>query len=98
MRLIKARVEYFSRVREITRKREEMVEMDDNTTAETLLHILSKKYGQEFLQYVFDEHTGTPRVHLQLLVDGRSTMALEGNNTKITDGCVFAIIPPVGGG
>ena len=91
-------MKYFATVREITGKREEILKVDDGTTVETLLHKLSERYGQEFSQYVFDENTGAPRVQLQLLVDGKSTMALQGNKTKITDGCVFTMIPPVAGG
>jgi len=35
---------------------------------------------------------------LQFLVNGRSTSSLEGLSTRLADGDVLAIIPPVGGG
>ncbi len=74
------------------------MKVDDDATVETLLHTLSKKYGRKFSDYIFEEKSGAPRVNLQLLVDGKSTIALQGNKTRITDGCVFTIVPSVAGG
>lgn len=96
--LLKVTVKYFASVREIAGKREEVLEVEDGTTIESLLHILSKTYGSKFVDYVFDEKMHTPRDHLQFLVDGKSASTLQGLKTKIMDGCQFAIIPPVGGG
>jgi MoaD family protein len=90
-------VKYFASIREITGKREEVLDVEEGTTIEKLLQTLSKRYGEKFKEYVFDEK-GTLRDHLQFLLDGKSFTTLEGLGTKITDGCQFAMIPPVGGG
>jgi len=96
--LPKVTVKYFASLREIAGKREEQLEVEDETTIESLLQRLSRMYGSKFVDYVFDEKTGVPRDHLQFLIDGKSATSLEGLKTRITDGCQFAIIPPVGGG
>jgi molybdopterin synthase sulfur carrier subunit len=96
--LPKVTVKYFATVREIAGKKEDVFQVEDGATVESLLQILSKMYGSKFENYVFDEKTHTPRDYLQFLVDGKSASTLQGLKTKITDGCQFAIIPPVGGG
>ena len=95
---MRVKVKFFASIREITGKKEEDVEVPDNTTVEELIEILSSKYGREFSDYVYDERTGKPRDHLQFLIDGRSASTLQGLKTRLRDGCNFAIIPPVGGG
>lgn len=96
--LLKVKLKYFATVREITGKREELLEVEDGATVESLLHTLSKMYGQKLVDYVFDKETGAPRDHLQFLIDGKSATTLQGLRTKIPDSCEFVIIPPVGGG
>ncbi len=91
-------MKHFATVREIVGKKEESIEVEDGTTVESLLKLLSKRYGQQFADYVFDRETGVPRDHLQFLIDGKSATSLQGLKTKIPNGCQFAIIPPVGGG
>jgi MoaD family protein len=62
-----------------------------------LLKELSKTYGKEFEDYVYDE-LGNVRGHLQFLVNGNSVTALKGFKTKLREGDQIAILPPVGGG
>ncbi|MBS7645000.1 MAG: ubiquitin-like small modifier protein 1 [Candidatus Bathyarchaeia archaeon] len=95
---MKVKVKFFASLREITGKREEEIEVPENTTVEGLIEILSSRYGKEFSDYVYDERVGKPRDYLQFLIDGRSASTLQGLKTRLRDGCNFAIIPPVGGG
>ena len=94
----KVTVKYFATVREIVGKREDSLEVEEGTTIEDLLHILSKIYGRQFADYVFDKDSSAPKDYLQFLIDGKSATVLQGLKTRLTDGCQFAIIPPVGGG
>jgi len=96
--LPKVTVKHFATIREIVGKKEETLEVEEGTTLADLLHVLSKMYGQQFADYVYDKKTGAPKEYLQFLINGRSTKSLDGFKTKIIDGCQFAIIPPVGGG
>jgi len=62
-----------------------------------MLKQLSKKYGKDFDDYMFDE-LGDLQGHLQILVNGLSVSTMKGLNTKLSDGDQVAILPPVGGG
>ncbi len=95
---MKVNAKFFASVREITGKKEELVELKDGATVEDLLKILVEKYGKKFREYVFDEKTNSPRDSLQFLMDGRSVTTMNGLKTKLYEGCQFAMIPPVGGG
>jgi molybdopterin synthase sulfur carrier subunit len=93
-------VRFFTTLRELTGKKEETLEFSKNetVTVQSLLKYLAKLHGKSFAEYVYDHKTGEVRGFLQLLVNGRSTSSFEGLNTKLSEGDVLAIIPPVGGG
>lgn len=91
---------FFTSLRELVGKKEQSLEFPDrgDLTVENVLKRLAKLYGKGFVEYVYDEKTGEIRGYLQLLVNGRSTAMLDGLKTKLVEGDVLAIIPPVGGG
>ncbi len=93
-------VRFFTTLREITGKREEtlMFMKSENATINRVLDKLAKRYGKSFVDYVFDRKTGEVKSYLQFLVNGRNTSASSSLETKLVDGDVLAIIPPVGGG
>jgi MoaD family protein len=97
---LQVRVRFFTTLREITGRREETLKFRDNedTTVNSVLNRLAKRYGKSFVDYVFDQKTGEVKSFLQFLVNGRSTSTSGGLDSKIVDGDVLAIIPPVGGG
>jgi len=78
----------------------ECVEFEDRgeATVEKVLRRLSEIYGQDFVEYIFDGRTGETQSYLLLLVNGRSITVLDGLETRLVDGDVLAILPPVGGG
>ena len=93
-------VRYFTRLREIVGKREETLRFSDKETITigTALEKLSRKHGKAFTEYVYDKKTGRPRSFLQFLVNGRGIPPDLETDSRLTDGDVMAIIPPVGGG
>jgi molybdopterin synthase sulfur carrier subunit len=93
-------VRFFTTLREITGKREEVLEFsgEKGITVESVLKRVMKVYGKSLTEYISDPKTGEVRAFLQLLVNGRNIASFEGSKTKLTDGDVLAIIPPVGGG
>jgi len=93
----KVTARFFTTLREITGKKEEPVEFSKTATINSLLKQLSKKYGKDFDDYMFDE-IGDVRGHLQILVNGKSITATGGLKTKLKEGDQVAILPPVGGG
>jgi molybdopterin synthase sulfur carrier subunit len=93
-------VRFFTSLREIVEKKEEPLEFPDNDiiTVNKVLADLSQRYGNKFIDYVYDTKTRQVRGFLQFLVNGRSASTLNGLQTELRDGDVLAILPPVGGG
>jgi MoaD family protein len=87
-------------LREITCKKEETIifPKSEPVTIKLVLTKLSKEYGKSYNEYVYDLKTGEVRGFLQFLVNGRSVSPTKGIDTKLRDGDVLAIVPPVGGG
>jgi len=94
---VRVKVRFFTTLREIVGKREEQIEFSQAVTVEELLKQLSRKYGERFQDYVYDEK-GKVRNHLQFLINGKSTTTLQGFKTRLREGDQIAILPPVGGG
>ncbi|MGQ9460053.1 MAG: ubiquitin-like small modifier protein 1 [Candidatus Bathyarchaeaceae archaeon] len=94
---MKIQVKFFTTLREITGKKEEEIELSGSTTIKELLTQLSKKYGREFVNYLYDEK-GEIRTHIQILINGRDIDVFQGLETKLKEGDTIAIFPPVGGG
>jgi molybdopterin synthase sulfur carrier subunit len=97
---VRVSVRFFTTLREITGKREEILEFSrgEVVTVESVLRRLTKLHGKNWTEYVYDAKTGDVRGFLQFLVNGRNIASFEGMETKLSDGDVLAIIPPVGGG
>lgn len=93
-------VRFFTSLREITGKKEETLHFSrhETVTVQIALKHLAQLHGKSFSEYVYDQSTGEVRSFLQFLVNGRSMLSFEGLDTKLSDGDVLAIIPPVGGG
>jgi molybdopterin synthase sulfur carrier subunit len=94
---MKVEVRFFTSLREITGKKVEEVQLQRTKTVEELLIEVSKRYGREFREYMYN---GEGKVHsyLSILVNGRSINVLQGLDTELKEGDTIAILPPVGGG
>jgi len=97
---LRVSVRFFASLRELVGKKVEILEFSDSAevTVEKGLKRLAEFYGKDFVEYVFSEKAGEIKSYLTLLVNGRSTAVLNGLETRLTDGDVLAILPPVGGG
>jgi MoaD family protein len=93
-------VRFFTSLREITGKREETIQFtqDSTVTLDDVLQKLTKKYGKDFTEYIYDQRTKQPKGYLQFLINGKSISPAKDTKTRIRNGDVLAIIPPVGGG
>jgi MoaD family protein len=93
-------VRFFTTLREVTGKKEATMKFKTNktVTVNAIIEKLAKEYGQSFTDYVFDRRTGEVKGFLQFLINGRSASTIKGLDTKLADGDILAIIPPVGGG
>ena len=93
-------VRFFTILREITGKKEETLEFPkgEEVTVNRVLKQLSEKYGKAFDDYVYDHGTREVKGFLQFLVNGRSVSSSKGIGTKLSNGDILAIVPPVSGG
>ena len=93
-------VRFFTSLRELLGKKEETIAFPEGKriTVSNVLEKLKQRYGKPFVDYVYDSQTGEIKGFLQLLVNGKSASTLNGMQTKLADGYVLAILPPVGGG
>jgi molybdopterin converting factor small subunit len=91
------KVQYFAMVREMVNLRDEVLNLTQGITVLDLLKIIVTRHTQ-LKDYIFDSKTAYPRSNLQFLVDDNLISALKVFETRITQDCTFAIIPPVGGG
>lgn len=93
-------VRFFTILREVTDKKEDTVKFSDSekVTVTKVVKKLAEKYGKGFVEYVYEHDSKEVKGFLQFLVNGRNVTSFEGMDTKLSDGDVLAIIPPVGGG
>jgi sulfur-carrier protein len=70
----------------------------EKVTVDLVLKTLSQKHGKPFQEYVYNGKMEKPKGFLQFLVNGNSTITMDGLETELKDGDVLAILPPVGGG
>ncbi len=93
-------VRFFTSLRERIGKKEETLKFpeDSTVTVDAVLKTLVQRYGERFVEYVYDEKTGKVKGFLQFLINGKSAATPNGLETELRDGDVLAILPPVGGG
>ena len=93
-------VRFFTSLREIAGKKEETLKFpaDQKVTVKGVLETLKRRYGKQFVEYVYDRKTGEVKGFLQFLINGKSATTMNGLQTSLQDGDVLAVLPPVGGG
>lgn len=95
---VKVKVQFFAAARELVATGEETVELAEHSTVGALLDSLIKSHGKPLRDYLYDPKTGGPRPSIQFLIGDQPVSGSRGMSTELSDGVVFAIIPPVGGG
>ncbi len=96
---MKIRIKGFLTVREAMDNRP-FVDMEaEGLTLRGVLDRLADEYGKNFSNLIFDPATGEVRNLYQILVNSRHYKFLPGRlDTRLSEGDVVVIIPPVAGG
>ena len=94
---MKVEVKFFTSLRDITGKKVEQINLENFTTVDQLIKLLSEEYGRKFGEYVYTKH-GRVQPFLSFLINGKNINNMQGLDTKLQDGDIIALIPPVGGG
>jgi MoaD family protein len=89
---------YFTTLRELTGTKEDEIEIQDGANLIDLVKKIVSEYGSEASDYLYVEGTKEIDPSIQFLINGISQLNLEGIKTKLVNGDIVAIIPPVGGG
>ena len=93
---MRVKVRYFTTLRELAGSPEEELEMECRSTLADLIRKIAMKYGKEAHNYLYHKERIDPSINF--LINGISAHTLNKFKTRLKDGDVVAIIPPIGGG
>jgi molybdopterin synthase sulfur carrier subunit len=94
---MKVEVKFFTSLREITGKKVDEIQLQNTITVNELVTLLSEKYGKTFREYIYNKK-GDVQEFLSFLVNGKNINIMQGFDTKLQEGNVVVILPPIGGG
>ncbi|NLI12822.1 MoaD family protein [Pelotomaculum propionicicum] len=77
---------------------EESVTLQTQATCRDLLDLLSKSFGSEFTERIFDSEGKELKEELCFLLNGRNIASLKGMESELKDGDRLFIVPFLGGG
>ena len=94
---MKIEIKFFTSLREITGQKVDEIYLQNTVTVNELVTVLSEKYGKNFREYIYNKK-GKVQGFLSFLVNGKNINIMQGLDTKLQEGDVVAILPPIGGG
>jgi len=94
--MVKVKVKYFTTLRELAGTLEEKIILKDGAILADLIEIIASKYGEEARNYLYKKGKIDPSIYF--LINGENSHTLSGLKTKLKEGDIIAIIPPIGGG
>ncbi|HIE15218.1 TPA: MoaD family protein [Candidatus Bathyarchaeota archaeon] len=95
--MLKVQVKAFARIKDVLGSEVEL-EIHEDMTVGDLLNELIKKYGDAFKRQIFNPETGKLQSYVRILLNGRDIDFLNGLETRLNNGDVLALFPPIAGG
>jgi len=93
------RVRFFGTLRIVTSTRDLVVILEEENTVRDLLRRLSDKVGPRFQKVVFEsKDLHILSRNMFIIINGRNIMQLNGLDTRLQNGDVISIVPPITGG
>jgi molybdopterin synthase sulfur carrier subunit len=75
-----------------------LLDVKPGMTVRDLFKELSKHSGPDFSRAIYDLKSDRMNEHITAFVNSREIRSLEGPDTKLNDGDVITILPPMAGG
>jgi len=94
--MAKVRARYYTTLRELAETPEERITLSNRATLADLIETVASKYGEEARNYLYKKGKIDPSIYF--LINGKDSRVFSGLKTKLNDGDIAAIIPPIGGG
>ncbi|MFQ6081283.1 MAG: ubiquitin-like small modifier protein 1 [Candidatus Bathyarchaeia archaeon] len=91
-------VNFYAYMRELTHVNKLELEISKEATVKDLLDQLVERFGRKFRERVLEPNGKELRRGIAILVNGRNIEALQRLETKLVDGDIVAVVPPVAGG
>ncbi len=95
--MVKITVKYFALVRDVTKTKEDALDVGDKATIHNVIARLCGVYGEPF-EKSFCTADGYLQEGLILLLNGEAVTRDYFKSLTVKDGDIIAIMPPVGGG
>jgi molybdopterin synthase sulfur carrier subunit len=94
---LKVEVRLFANLRELAKTKAVVEDVKSGASVGDVLQKICERFGAKFRGQVLNER-GQPNEYVKVLLNGHNIVFLNATATKLKDGDVIAIFPPVGGG
>ena len=95
---MKVTVKFYAILRELTGKKEIIVELDNDAKVIDVLNAAKKEIGDKAYEKIIEYFNRKKGPRLVILLNGRNIVHLNELETKVKDGDRLDIFPPAGGG
>ena len=93
----KVKIKFSMMFKKITHKEDLEIEIGPKENIRTLFEKLSKMFGSEFCEYIYDSQSEKFK-SVTVLKNGTNIFILEGIKTQVQAGDYIVVLPPVAGG